>query len=76
MFRFFMLLPAACLLLSPISADDAKLKRGAAVYSHRCSECHGDRGEGSDNYPDPLFGDKPTVDLAEYISGAMPEGEP
>ena len=61
--------------LAPVSADEQS--RGAQVYSRHCAECHGQKGEGTpDNFPEGLFGDQPTIDLAEYISDAMPEGEP
>lgn len=49
--------------------------QGEAIYSRKCAECHGERGEGSDNYPEALFGDQPTIDLADYISKTMPEGD-
>ncbi|MCA9050052.1 MAG: DUF1592 domain-containing protein, partial [Planctomycetaceae bacterium] len=50
---------------------------GARVYAAKCASCHGGIGEGtSDNHPEPLCGDKPTIDLAEAISATMPEGEP
>ena len=61
----------------PVDADDAQSLRGAAIYAEKCARCHGSKGEGTaDNYPEALFGDKPTIDLAELVSATMPEGEP
>ncbi|APZ94143.1 DUF1592 domain-containing protein [Fuerstiella marisgermanici] len=70
------------LLLAPpfctqVVSDDATQQRGAKVFADQCASCHGAKGEGtSDTYPEALFGDQPTIDLAEYIDKAMPEGEP
>lgn len=59
------------------SAQDKSLQRGQQVYAQKCASCHGAQGEGTaDNYPEALFGDKPTIDLTEVISSTMPEGEP
>lgn len=59
-----------------VAADDSKLA-GAELYAKQCADCHGPRGEGTpDNYPQPLFGDKSTIELAETITATMPEGEP
>ncbi|MDG1897870.1 MAG: DUF1592 domain-containing protein [Fuerstiella sp.] len=61
---------------SPAAADDATRQKGEMIFAEQCSGCHGAAGEGTaDNYPNPLFGDKPTIDLAELISATMPEGE-
>ena len=58
-------------------ADEALLQRGKQVYAEKCADCHGAKGEGTeDNYPQALFGDKASIDLAEVISKTMPEGEP
>ncbi|MEQ9409910.1 MAG: DUF1592 domain-containing protein [Fuerstiella sp.] len=63
---------------SPLSAQEpAALQRGAKVFADKCASCHGAKGEGTaDNYPEAIFGDQPTIDLADYISTTMPEGEP
>ena len=63
-------------LASRIAADDATKQHGAKLYAEQCAGCHGTAGAGTaDNHPDPLFGDKPTIDLAEIIAATMPEGE-
>ena len=62
---------------SSVIADDATKQRGAKIFTEQCVACHGLAGEGTaDNYPEPLFGDKPTIDLAEVIAATMPDGEP
>ncbi|MCA9083977.1 MAG: DUF1592 domain-containing protein, partial [Planctomycetaceae bacterium] len=64
-------------ITSATFADESRTKRGAEIFAAQCAVCHGANGEGtSDNYPEPLFGDKPTIDLAEVISQTMPDGEP
>ncbi|GAB5441563.1 MAG: PA14 domain-containing protein [Fuerstiella sp.] len=70
------LLPLIFLLAtSPALAEE--VSRGEKLFKQHCADCHGVQGEGTpDTYPEKLFGDQPTIDLAEYISDAMPEGEP
>ncbi|MCP4788143.1 MAG: DUF1592 domain-containing protein [Fuerstiella sp.] len=59
-----------------VAADDVTTQRGAKIFAEQCATCHGKAGEGTaDNHPDPLFGDKPTIDLAETIAATMPEDE-
>ena len=54
------LLPVAWLVMHRCApADDAQLQRGQQVYAEKCADCHGVRGEGTEeNYPQALFGDK------------------
>lgn len=62
---------------SPAFAQADQLQRGAEIYAQKCASCHGATGEGTaDNYPEAMFGDKPTIDLTELIATTMPEGEP
>ncbi|MCA9061691.1 MAG: DUF1592 domain-containing protein, partial [Planctomycetaceae bacterium] len=49
---------------------------GEAIWKKHCVSCHGSLGEGTPDVPAPLFGDRPTVELAELISRTMPEGSP
>lgn len=74
------ILPTIVVLLAfsaRLPAASAADERGAKIYAQKCAECHGERGEGTeDNYAAPLFGDQPTIDLAEYISETMPDGSP
>ncbi len=60
------------------SAVDSPVDRpnGKEIYAARCASCHGENGEGSPAVPQPLFGDRPTVDLADVISRTMPDGNP
>ncbi len=66
----------ACAPSSPVAADDVAKQRGAKIFAEQCASCHGKTGGGTaDNYPERLFGDKPTIDLAEIIAETMPEDE-
>jgi hypothetical protein len=50
---------------------------GAAIYRSLCARCHGAHGEGVTNeYPDPLVGDKSLKELSAYIAESMPESAP
>ncbi|MCA9060336.1 MAG: c-type cytochrome, partial [Planctomycetaceae bacterium] len=49
---------------------------GEAVWNDRCASCHGGMGEGTTEFPAPLFGDRPTVELAGLIERTMPDGSP
>ncbi len=58
-------------------ADDKLMEKGKAIYAKQCADCHGDRGQGVQSvYAEPLIGDLAVSELADYISAAMPEGEP
>jgi hypothetical protein len=46
---------------------------GEQIYKQRCVACHGARGEGSDDYPHPLVGDKSVTQLARLIAKSMPK---
>ena len=64
-------------LTPPLIAQEDQLQRGAEIFAQKCASCHGAQGAGTpDNYPEALFGDRPTIDLTEVISTTMPEGEP
>lgn len=50
---------------------------GEQIYKSLCSNCHGQNGEGDNrHYPQPLFGDRSVLELADYIEKSMPEKEP
>ncbi len=49
---------------------------GAAIYREMCASCHGEQGEGSKDYPEPLVGDRSLGQLGHYIDQQMPEGDP
>ncbi|AMV36659.1 DUF1592 domain-containing protein [Planctomyces sp. SH-PL62] len=50
--------------------------RGEAIYMKQCLSCHGKAGEGSEEYPYALVGDKSVKELSRYISKTMPEDDP
>ena len=58
------------------TAQNLVLERGRAVYESRCVSCHGINGRGTTEVPAPIFGDRPTSDLADVVSRTMPEGSP
>jgi cytochrome c553 len=49
---------------------------GKRVYQQHCLRCHGENGNGSDEYSESLAGDLPVEDLAQYIAETMPEDDP
>ena len=51
----------------------AAMERGREIYEERCIRCHGPNGTGTKDAPAPIFGDRPTSDLADVISRTMPE---
>ena len=72
-------LVTAMLSASSSSADAAEADDqhpGQAVYVAQCQSCHGVFGTGTPEFPAPLFGDRPTVELADLITRTMPEGSP
>ena len=58
------------------TTHDSVLERGRTLYDTRCVSCHGENGSGTINVPSPIFGDRPTSDLADLITRTMPEGDP
>ena len=61
--------------LDGLIADD-QLELGKSVYTARCANCHGARGEGVEGlYEKPLAGDASIGELTKLISETMPEGE-
>jgi hypothetical protein len=56
---------------------DDKSAVGKIAYAEKCASCHGDKGEGNEEFfDDPLIGDLAVEQLAEYISDSMPEEDP
>ena len=49
---------------------------GMAVYREHCSHCHGESGQGTEDYPAPLAGSLSLNQLAAYIDKTMPEDDP
>ncbi len=50
---------------------------GRAIYQKHCVSCHGEKGQGSEDYPDvdPLHGTRSLESLAGRIERTMPEDE-
>jgi len=63
------------LVLLPSLARAAE-RDGATIYREMCASCHGDKGQGSKDYPEPLIGDRSLGQLGHYIDKNMPEGDP
>ena len=49
---------------------------GLKVYKDQCARCHGRAGEGTEDYPRALAGDKSVNQLAKLIARTMPEDDP
>ena len=49
---------------------------GQRIYKEQCARCHGKAGEGSEDYPRTLAGDKSIQQLAKLIAKTMPEDDP
>src|SRR5262245_64085542 len=64
----------ALAILVPLAS--AQEKTGEQIFKQMCARCHGAKGEGAKNYPQPLVGDKSVAQLAKLIDRTMPEGEP
>ena len=54
----------------------AQEQNGLVLFREHCSRCHGDNGEGSDSYPDPLQGNLSVNQLVSYIDKTMPDDDP
>lgn len=65
----------ALAVLGPVAPAE-ETRTGEQIYKQMCARCHGAKGEGAKNYPQPLTGDKSLPQLAGVISRTMPEGEP
>ncbi len=58
---------------APTTAAD---QDGGQLFSARCAKCHGAGGQGTQEHPQPLAGDKSIAQLAELIGKTMPEDDP
>lgn len=61
---------------APPPAPVAVVESGEQIYQKHCASCHGPKGEGAKEYPEPLVGDRTLEKLATYINKKMPEGHP
>ena len=68
----------ALFLLCAVTTADACAQEqdGLVLFRKHCSRCHGDKGKGSKNYPDPLQGNLSVNQLTHYIDKTMPENNP
>jgi hypothetical protein len=71
----FWLLPAVVAGYHPVSADDDG-PLGKRIYGTQCAICHGQQGEGSDEYDRELTGDLSIAQLADVIGETMPLDDP
>lgn len=49
---------------------------GARIYRQQCARCHGAEGQGTDDLPQALVGDKSVMELTRLITETMPEDDP
>src|SRR5688572_28535264 len=49
---------------------------GIQIYDRMCASCHGAKGEGGKDYPEPLVGDRTLEKLSVYVRKKMPEDKP
>lgn len=63
-------------VLAPRMAPAVEGSTGAQIYQQRCASCHGAEGEGTDEYPRSLAGDRSVAQLATFIAEKMPEDDP
>jgi cytochrome c553 len=64
------------LLLLAGRAVAAEGRSGEQIYRQQCASCHGASGEGTDETPQPLMGDRSLEQLAGLIARTMPKDAP
>lgn len=69
-------LAAFCCRANDVAFAEDSLERGKQLFGQHCAACHGDRGEGTDEYENALIGDLAVSDLAKYIDKQMPVDDP
>jgi hypothetical protein len=67
-----MILLALPMILPP-GALAVEGRTGKQIYRQQCASCHGAKGEGSDDHPHPLAGDRSVAQLARFIARSMPK---
>ncbi len=60
----------------PCAVSAADDRTGEQIYRQDCARCHGASGEGSEDYPEPLAGDRSVGGLAKLIAKTMPADDP
>jgi cytochrome c553 len=69
-----LLLPIAALFLLPVAFGAADPIVGKEIFVAKCARCHGDRGQGTEEFhPEPLVGDRSVAQLAALIAETMPQ---
>ncbi|HEY7309903.1 MAG TPA: DUF1592 domain-containing protein [Gemmataceae bacterium] len=66
------LLLGLAIVLSP-AARGAEGQTGEQIFRRQCASCHGANGQGSDEHPHPLMGDRSVAQLAKLIARTMPK---
>ncbi|HZY85022.1 MAG TPA: DUF1592 domain-containing protein [Gemmataceae bacterium] len=61
------------LALPALPTRAAEARTGEQIYKQQCASCHGAKGEGSDEFPHPLAGEKSAAQLARLIAKTMPK---
>jgi cytochrome c553 len=51
----------------------AEAPTGEQIYRQQCASCHGNKGEGSEEYKRPLMGDRSVSQLVRFIAKSMPK---
>ena len=59
-----------------LATASAAPRNGEQIYKKDCARCHGPSGEGAEEYPKPLAGDKSVGQLARLIAKTMPDDDP
>jgi cytochrome c553 len=62
--------------LAALPASRALAEDGEQIFQRQCVSCHGKAGEGGEDYPRPLIGDKSVAQLSKLIAKTMPEDDP
>jgi len=62
------------LAAGPVSA--APNRTGEQIYRQDCARCHGPAGEGTEEYPRALAGDRSVPQLSRLVAKTMPEDDP
>ena len=54
----------------------AEERSGEHIYQELCASCHGDQGQGTDEYSSALAGDRPLAELIDLVTLTMPADDP
>jgi cytochrome c553 len=73
---FAAVLGLSAMLATRLFAAPDPDRGGERIYRQQCASCHGAGGEGSDEYPRPLAGNRSVAQLARLIAKTMPADDP